>query len=236
MTTDTHPRQLRFPGQAAAPAGPVDMMMMYLVHHAFRRDLADFAAAARVTPVEDRDTWRALAQRWVPLVRTLHHHHECEDRWLWPALAERATDEERAVLDAMESEHAEIDPGLEACDAGFARLAEHADADARAALAVRLTAVGERLGAHLAHEETETMALLQRVFTPADWKEIDARFSEGLSLRWFMTLVPWALTGVPAELREEVFSRAGGPFRVLWLLSRGRFGRLHRRAFRHLSE
>ena len=38
---------LRLPGQAAAPDGPVDMTMMYLSHHAFRRDLAAFAEAVR---------------------------------------------------------------------------------------------------------------------------------------------------------------------------------------------
>ena len=40
-TTDLgHPRQLRLPGQTAAPDGPVDMTIMYVMHHAFRRDLA----------------------------------------------------------------------------------------------------------------------------------------------------------------------------------------------------
>ena len=33
------PAQLRLPGQAAAPEGPVDMYMMYLMHFGFRRDL-----------------------------------------------------------------------------------------------------------------------------------------------------------------------------------------------------
>ena len=36
--------QLRLPGQTAAHEGPVDMHMMYVMHHAFRRDLAAFAA------------------------------------------------------------------------------------------------------------------------------------------------------------------------------------------------
>ena len=44
------PEQLRFPGQAAAHPGPADMTLMYVMHHAFRRDLAAFAAAATATP------------------------------------------------------------------------------------------------------------------------------------------------------------------------------------------
>ena len=57
----------------------------------------------------------------------------------------------------MEAEHEEIDPLLEACAAGFARMAARADEDSRAALAVRLRAARESLGRHLAHEETDTM-------------------------------------------------------------------------------
>ena len=54
------PAQLRLPGQAASPEGPVDMYMMYLMHFGFRRDLAAFAAAAAATPIADRDTWDCL--------------------------------------------------------------------------------------------------------------------------------------------------------------------------------
>ena len=77
MTTTTHtwPEQLVFPGQTAAHAGPVDMMMMYVMHHGFRRDLTAFAAAAQATPVDDRDAWRALSERWDLFSEILHHHH-----------------------------------------------------------------------------------------------------------------------------------------------------------------
>ena len=119
--------------------------MMYLMHHAFRRDLAAFAAAAGTTPVADRESWRALAERWELFAVALHHHHTGEDTCLWPALLDRADEQGRAVLEAMEAEHDEIDPTLEACAAGFARLAGHADEDARCALAVRLVAARESL-------------------------------------------------------------------------------------------
>jgi hypothetical protein len=45
------PRQLVLPGQTAAPDGPVDMRNMYVMHHAFRRDLDAFVEACRRTPV-----------------------------------------------------------------------------------------------------------------------------------------------------------------------------------------
>lgn len=231
------PTQLRLPGQTAAHPGPVDMTMMYVMHHAFRRDLAALAAAAEATPVTDRETWRALGTRWELFGFALHHHHSGEDAGLWPMMSERATDEERIVLDAMEAEHAEIDPILEACSAGFARLRVTADEDARPALAVRLVAARERLGHHLHHEETGAIPMIQRLLTNADWQGLeDEYFKPGIPLRRLGALVPWVLEGVPDAVRRDLFARPGGRMhRLLWVLTR----RAHRRgaevAFRYAS-
>ena len=125
-STSTH-GQLTLPGQAAAPDGPIDLTPMFLMHHAFRRDLANFAAAVRGTPVADRRTWQALEQRWQRFAAILHHHHSGEDTFIWPALVAAVdaggSPADRATLEAMEAEHGEIDPMLEACARGFAALA-----------------------------------------------------------------------------------------------------------------
>ena len=119
MSTITQPR---LPRQFAAPEGPVDMTMMYVMHHAFRRDFEHFAAVVPKTPVADPAAWRALDQRWALLAEALHHHHHGEDTWLWPALLEKASDADRATLLAMEAEHELIDPLLDACAAGFSAM------------------------------------------------------------------------------------------------------------------
>ncbi len=232
----THAPQLRLPMQAAAPDGPVDMTMMYVSHHAFRRDLRDFARAVPATPVHDRAAWRALERRWAVFADVLHEHHSGEDAHLWPALLERAEGEDRATVEAMEDEHAGIDPLLESCRDGLAAMAAAPSADARAALAVRMVAAREALGRHLEHEETETIALVQRLLTAAEYDEIDARFKEALTLRRLVRLVPWALVEVPTEVREMLFAQEGGTaHRVVWLLTRRGFDRLQRAAFAHLA-
>jgi hypothetical protein len=241
MTTTTHrdwPSQLVLPGQTAAPEGPVDMAMMYVMHHAFRRDLAAFAAAATSTPVRERATWRALAERWELFATALHHHHRGEDAGLWPALLERADEEGRATLEAMEAEHAEIDPVLTACAAGFARLAEQPDEDARAALAVRLVAARESLGRHLRHEETEAITLVQRHLTAQDWHRIEQEHFRGddIGLRQVLTLVPWVLHQLPAEARRRLFAEPGGrAHHLMWRATRARFERRERLAFRFVA-
>ena len=142
------------------------MFMMYVMHHAFRRDLSALTEAAQCTPAADRVAWRLLQQRWQVFAEALHGHHSGEDAGLWPLLLERGTDDDVETLEAMEAEHAEFEPLLEACEDGFARLAEHADDDARAALAVRLAATRECLARHLEHEETGAIPIIQRLLTP----------------------------------------------------------------------
>jgi hemerythrin-like domain-containing protein len=227
------PRQLRLPGQVAAPEGPVDMYMMYLMHHAFRRDLTAFAAVVPHTPVEDTATWRALADRWALFADALHHHHSGEDTWLWPALLERADGEERGTLLAMEAEHEEIDPLLEASATGFTRMAAGADEDCRAALAVRLVAARESLGRHLAHEESDAMRILQAHFAPADWEELEEKFKEGITFGKVVSLVPWVLSEVAESALPNLFARTGAAHRLIWRLTRRRFARREAAAFRY---
>jgi hemerythrin-like domain-containing protein len=233
-TSSTWPRQLRLPGQVAAPEGPVDMHLMYVMHHAFRRDLDLFVSAVRSTPANARSTWILLADRWELFAQVLHEHHTVEDVGIWPALADRGTSEDLAVLAAMEAEHVEIDPLLEGCAAGFRRLADRADEDARAALAVRITAARESLRRHLAHEETDAIAIIQRLLDPEDLSRIEQEAGPDLGLATVVRIVPWAAYGVPREALHRVFDQPGGRgFRVIWRLTRRRFARRHARTFRY---
>jgi hemerythrin-like domain-containing protein len=238
MTTTTPATvpQVLLPGQAAAPEGPVDMIMMYVMHHAFRRDLAAFASRVPTVAVHDAVTWRALAQRWTDFASVLHKHHSGEDAVLWPALLERvdaAADEHgRATLEAMAAEHAGIDPLLEACARGLARMADGGTADDRAALTVRTTAVRDALGRHLAHEEADAMVLLQRHLTQADWEDVDRRaFQKRLTPAEIAFLVPWACFDLPAGVRKHAFTVVGRSFEIAWWLTRRRFARRQQVAF-----
>jgi hypothetical protein len=229
------PTQVLLPGQAAAPAGPVDMTMMYVMHHAFRRDLAAFVSAGTATPLGDRTTWRALAKRWELFAVALHHHHSGEDAGLWPLLMSRADADARQVLEAMEAEHSEIDPILEACAAGLARLAATGDHDARAALVVRLAAGQASLARHLAHEETEAIALIQQLMTNAEWHQLEEEHfkPKDLSPRTLLRLLPWVMHALPQSARRQLFGAAPTAQRIAWLATRPGFERSERRTFRY---
>ena len=235
-TTSTHRPQLKLPGQAAAPEGPCDMSMMFLMHHAFRRDLSAFAAAVPRTPLDDHVAWTALAARWELFSSTLHNHHEGEDEHIWPALMDRASADERAVLEAMEAEHAIIDPTLTACRDGLTQMSNHPTGEGRSALTLHLAAAGEHLALHLTHEETDAIAFMQRVLTAEDWDAIEDKLRATLSLAKVVRMVPWVLHGLPLEARRQLFAEmpGGRAYQVIWLLTRRRFDRAERVAFAHL--
>ena len=234
MTSTAWPTQPLLPGQAAAPEGPVDMTMMYVVHHAFRRDLRAFAVAAERTPVTDRMTWQALANRWDHFSSVLHHHHHGEDAGVWPVLMDRADGCERAVLEAMEAEHSEIDPMLEASTAAYRTLALTGDEQVRADLAATLHAAVESLGRHLAHEESEAIALIQKYLTPSEWVAIEEEnFHKGVSPALMIAMVPWLMHELPVSAQARLAADAPLPMRVIWRLTRGGFARRERIAFRY---
>ena len=238
-STSTH-GQLMLPGQAAAPAGPVDLTPMFLMHHAFRRDLANFEAAVRGTPVSDRKTWRALDRRWQRFAAILHHHHSGEDAYIWPELVAAVeaggTPQDRATLDAMEAEHAEIDPMLAACAHGFAALAERFDGTARSALAADLTRTRDTLAAHLGHEERDALALVQRFLTPEDWARLDEQVGSGYPAKLVPFTLAWVMHDLPADGRAAAADFLGTCATTLWsLVLRRPFERRERATFRYAT-
>jgi len=230
--------QITLPGQAHAAEGPHDQTGMYVMHHAFRRDLTAFETAVRQTPVGDRATWQALRARWERFATVLHHHHEVEDRSIWPVLVAHAEesrdDAAQQTLRAMEDEHADIDPALAAVRRGFASMVEHPCDDHRNALDVHVTAMRAALLDHLRHEETEALPYLQRVMTAAEFEASEKAAAAGYPVRLMPFLLPWVAAGLPDEVTRRLIGGAGPAYAVALRLSRPSFLRRERRAFRHV--
>jgi hypothetical protein len=228
---------MNLPGQAYVAEGPLDLNGMYMAHHAFRRDLARFAVAARRTPLGATDVWHALAVRWEQFSGILHHHHTTEDDVLWPQLldiVDGAGDAEgRATLEAMEAEHALIDPLLASCAAGFASMAREPDAATRDRLVATAEAARDTLSAHMGHEETDALPLVQELLSAEGWERVEKAAGSGKSAKDLLFLVPWVADGLTAEQLEHAYRSIGQAFRVLVALSRGRHARREAVAFRY---
>ena len=227
--TVTSPRsQLVLPGQAAAPEGPVDVAAMYVMHRAFRRDLDAFAQVVPAIEVADRARWARLGRRFEFFATVLHKHHSGEDRAMWPLLAERGADP--AVLDALEAEHAGIDPLLTSAREDLAALATGTgDTATRERLAGTTARLRDALQAHLAHEERDGMTLVQRHLTQEDWDRLDREeFSKDYRPSEIPAVLGWVMSGLTAEQAQHL----PGANALLLAFGRLMVGRFERREAR----
>jgi iron-sulfur cluster repair protein YtfE (RIC family) len=191
--------------------GKLDMTAMYVAHDALRRDLAHIA---RTTARIDDDPRRLLgtAVGWELFKKSLHLHHTTEDEALWPAMREAADErpDDLALLDAMESEHAAIDPLLEAIDAAIAdresgpqRLGDLTDA------------LAASLNGHLSHEEVDALPLIQALVTEQQWLnfgQTNARLVGGDAPR----IVPWMLDGASEQVTAKMLAPLPEPVRLAY--------------------
>jgi hypothetical protein len=94
---------------AESDDAPADTTMMSVVHDALRRDLARTTAALAESPPPDAERRVAIGRHVTWMMDFLHHHHDGEDRGLWPLVRQRnpAAGE---LLDGMEADHRHLVP------------------------------------------------------------------------------------------------------------------------------
>ncbi len=193
----------------------LDMSMMFAMHDALRRELAQVGRIARPRDDHPGALLRA-ALGWELFKKFLVVHHQAEDDTLWPALRARVAGrpERVALADALEAEHAVIEPLLTAIDAaaadpgyGHRRFGDIVDE-----LATKLTA-------HLAHEESDGLPLIDASLTPQEWQHFAQDHTERLRGD-AATYMPWLLNGASPQMLDEVLGNFPPPlltaFRQEW--------------------
>jgi hemerythrin-like domain-containing protein len=186
--------------------GKVDFTLMYAAHDAFHRDLRCLAAAVEAGQTADP----AVRTSWATFKNQLHVHHTAEDTSLWPPLRQKVTrPEDVAVLDAMEAEHARIDPLLDRVDASLA-------ASDRAGLAANAGALAESLAAHMQHEEDQALPLVEAHLGTGGWAAFRKAVGRSQGLRGGAEFFPWMLDGASADTSKRVLSMLPPPARLLY--------------------
>jgi hypothetical protein len=177
----------------------LDMSLMLAIHHALRRDLARVGKIAAVTDDDPARLLRA-ALGWELFKKFLVVHHQTEDDVLWPVLREAvaANPDQVALADALEQEHAVIEPLLAAIDAagsdpdrGHERFADIVDE------------LVSKLTAHLAHEEADGLALIDASLTPEQWQHFAAVHGQRLTPDAALYM-PWLLSDTPPGSLDQV--------------------------------
>jgi iron-sulfur cluster repair protein YtfE (RIC family) len=194
----------------AALAGDVDFTMMYIAHDAFNRDLANLVDAAE----SGRERTPQAAGTWSVFNRQLHTHHTAEDTALWPRLRAVATEPaEQAILDAMEAEHASLDPTLTQIDKAMA------DHDHEAATG-GLNRLAAALSAHMVHEETEALPLLERRLGNDGWEAFTKEIRDQVGgVKGAAEYLPWVLDGATQETKATVLGTLPAPARLIYRTS-----------------
>ncbi|GAA4458154.1 hemerythrin domain-containing protein [Phytohabitans houttuyneae] len=177
----------------------LDMTMMYAFHEALRRDVERIARIGARQDGDPREVLRT-AVGWEMFKAYLTVHHTSEDDALWPPLQRELAGkpDDLALLDAMEAEHAAIDPLLEGIDAA---LADRESGVERLGGLVDALVTG--LGGHLRHEEREALPLIGATLDEGQW----ARFGElhrtriGADLNRYL---PWVLDSASPERTERI--------------------------------
>lgn len=153
-------------------AGRVDTRGMIVVHTALRRDFRLAPGLVRgVTPGARRRA-RVVADHVELISGLLHHHHENEDRLLWPKLKQRVPDELAPTVELMESQHHGLDQELTAARQLTTRWKGTAAAHDRDELANCLDRVCALLVEHLTAEEERILPLAATNLTPAEWGQL----------------------------------------------------------------
>jgi iron-sulfur cluster repair protein YtfE (RIC family) len=187
----------------------LDMTVMYTMHDAFRRDLAHLVRTA----ARDDDPEKILqtAAGWEYFKRHLHIHHTAEDTAVWPAMREALAGrpDDLALIDAMEAEHARIDPLLSGVDASFGAADE-------AGLAECARALAAALAAHMEHEEDQALPLVEERLGPEGWAAFINAIRERQGLSGAAEFIPWIVDGAPAETSKRVLGGLPAPARLLY--------------------
>lgn len=180
----------------------LDMSMMFAMHDALRRDLERVGRLAAVRGADQRRLEALVG--WELFKKFLVNHHESEDEALWPALraAVAANPDQLALVDALEAEHAVIDPLLAAIDA--------ATPDRFGDLVYELHT---KLSGHLTHEETDGLALIDVSVTEQEWQHFSS-VNSNRNRPDAALYLPWLLDGSPHP--DELLSAFPPPFQAIF--------------------
>jgi hypothetical protein len=184
----------------------LDMSMMFAMHDALRRDIAQ---VGRIASRRDDNPAKLLraALGWELFKKFLLVHHQSEDDALWPPLrAAVAGQPDRVELvEAMEAEHSAIEPLLTAIDAaaadpdyGYQRFGD---------IIHELSAT---LTAHLTHEETDGLPLIDASLTHPQWQHF-AQVHGERNLPDASRYMPWLLNEASPQIVGAILGKFPPP-------------------------
>lgn len=193
--------------------------MNALIHKSVRRDLRRYEAALDRFPAGDRDRAAGIADAFERFDLMLSHHHEGEDRHLWPVL--RGTPEDASQVGELTTEHDRIVSALATARDRMRSLRQSASAEDAASAQAAVIEVHAAAEDHFGHEEREMSALLARA-EPEALKKAIRQLGRGAGLGESLWFLQWVSDD--ATEADRAFLRSIIPPPAHWM-SRGIAGR-----------
>jgi len=190
--------------------------IVYMIHEAFRRDLARLSGALRA-PALDKARTRRLADHWEFVNDQLHHHHRVEDESLWPVVRPKLAGqgEQLEVLHDMETQHLSLAPQDDAVTKGFSVLAAKPGDRAALDLADQVDVLGLDLATHLDDEEARCFPVIDQAMTEEEFQSFGKATAKAVGMRGSAKFFPWIFDGANPLERKAVLSMPPPPVRVL---------------------
>lgn len=183
-----------------------DLLPFLRAHECFRRDFARLRDLLSSGEEIDEARQRALVEHWRGLAAVLQHHHENEDRAIFPRVAAVFPSAD-ASLRQMEAEHTRLDVLLTRAADVLTRVRGPEDRRAAAGFANELDEV---VGTHLDVEEREVVPLLPGCYTRDEWADMERRTTRELEeAGLFPFLLPWIAEGMDPALVELALNGFG---------------------------
>lgn len=181
------------------------LTMNQVIHNAVRRDLGRLDAALGAARDGDAARARDLGKAYANLRSELTHHHQQEDRLVFPALGRLGIDS--TLLREMDHEHEAMVEALTHTAGAMDAYAAAATAETRTAARESVQTTTGVITRHLAHEEGELDPQVSRVAETEEWKAVEKAFrkqSPARSGRFFAWLLDGADPDSAAYLRSTV--------------------------------
>jgi hemerythrin-like domain-containing protein len=200
-----------------------DRREMLIVHDVFRREFGLMPGLIAAVTVSDRARAEVVGDHIDALTTLLHHHHQGEDAYVWPLLADRCADS-LAALESMHHQHEQLAAHLDVVNAALGVWRVDPTIDSGDRLVVALDRMLPSLQRHLDDEERYVVPLMEQHITAAEWDDIVAKGSAdadpaGLPLGFGMLMyegdpevVERALAAVPADARPVIAAMAAQAF------------------------
>lgn len=193
----------------------IDTREMVAVHSAFRREFREAPALIRGVAAGDRPRVAAVGAHVQLMLEMLHHHHEGEDRLVWPKLQRRVPADLAPIVELMERQHVGVHAGLDrATEALAAWRVSAAEAD-RDELATALERVTGPLVEHLDAEEEQLLPIAAQHLSQEEWDELGKEGMAGVPKKQLAAVFGMIMADADPVVIRQMLASAPPPVRLL---------------------